>query len=60
MLGVDLLAILCLGNGVGAALTVVLGYIFTLPKRSTLVFQNMANAESVAIEPALFAEFWAV
>lgn len=49
-----------LGDGVGAALTVVLGYIFTLPERGAPVLQNMPNAESVAVKPALFAELWAV
>lgn len=55
-----LLAVLGLGDGVGAALAVVLGYIFTLPERGTPVLQNMTNAESIAIKPALFAELWAV
>lgn len=55
-----LLAVLGLGYGVGAALAVVLGYIFTLPERGAPVLQNMPNAESIAVKPALFTELRAV
>lgn len=55
-----LLAVLGFGDGVGAALAVVLGYIFTLPERGAPVLQNMPNAESIAVKPALFTELRAV
>lgn len=56
----NLLAVLGRRDGVGAALAVVLGYIFTLPERGAPVLQNMPNAESIAVKSALFAELRAV
>lgn len=49
-----------LGNWVGAALAIVLGYIFALPERSGPVLKHMADAESITIEPALLAKLWTI
>lgn len=49
-----------LGYWVGAALAIVLGYIFALPEGSSSVLEHMADAESITVEPALLAELWTV
>lgn len=49
-----------LGYWVGAALAIVLGYIFALPEGSGPVLEHMADAESITIEPALLAKLWTV
>lgn len=59
-MAVTVSSLFCFGDGVGASLTVVLGHIFALFKRSSSVLQNMTNAEGVSVQPALLAEFGAV
>ncbi len=49
-----------LGYGIGAALAIVLGYIFALPERSGPVLKHMTDAKSITIEPALLAKLWAI
>lgn len=53
-------AIFCFGNGVGAALAIVLGHILALSEGSTSVLQHMANAEGIAIEASLLTQLGAV
>lgn len=49
-----------LGYGIGAALAIVLGYIFALPERSGPVLKHMTDAKSITIEPALLTKLWAI
>lgn len=49
-----------LGYGIGAALAIVLGYIFALPERSGAVLEHVADAESITVETPLLAKLWAV
>lgn len=53
-------AILWFGNGVGTALAVILGHIFTLLEGGSLVFQNVSDTESVTVESPLLAQFGAI
>lgn len=57
---ITILAFVSLGYWVGAALAIVLGYIFALPEGSSSVLEHMADAESITVEPALLAELWTV
>lgn len=52
--------ILWFGNGVGTALAVILGHIFTLLEGGGLVFQNVSDTESVTVESPLLAQFGAI
>lgn len=52
-------AVLRFGDGVGAALAVILGHIFTLLEGGSLVLQNVSDTESVAVESPLLAQFGA-
>lgn len=53
-------AVLRFRNGVGAALAVILGHIFTLLEGGSLVLQNVSDTESVAVESPLLAQFGAI
>lgn len=52
--------VLRLGDGVGAALAVVLGHIFTLLEGGSLVLQNVSDTEGVAVKSPLLAQFGAI
>lgn len=48
------------GDGVGAALAIVLGHIFTLLEGGSLVLQNVPDTKGVTVKSPLFAQFRAV
>lgn len=52
--------VLRFGDGVGAALAVILGHIFTLLEGGSLVLQNVSDTESVAVKSPLLAQFGAI
>lgn len=52
--------VLKLGDGVGAALAVILGHIFTLLEGGSLVLQNVSDTEGVAVKSPLLAQFGAI
>lgn len=52
--------VLRLGDGVGAALAVILGHIFTLLEGGSLVLQNVSDTEGVAVKSPLLAQFGAI
>lgn len=52
--------VLRFGDGVGAALAVILGHIFTLLEGGSLVLQNVSDTEGVAVKSPLLAQFGAI
>lgn len=53
-------ALLGLGDGVGAALAVIFGHILALLEGGRLVLQHVSDAEGVAVETPLLAQFGAI
>lgn len=52
--------VLRFGDGVGAALAVILGHIFTLLEGGSLVLQNVSDTEGVPVKSPLLAQFGAI
>lgn len=52
--------VLRFGDGIGAALAVILGHIFTLLEGGSLILQNVSDTEGVAVKSPLLTQFGAV